>query len=254
MSDVHLLFRRHGRVLVPLLAVYLAVGIAAVILRHQAQAWMVFGLVTVLVSVGATVYAFDYQFRFFDLGEDRLFHLSSATRVRTSLRSSAVLFAYLAAFYIVGRTCSLAMGETPYGDWLDGLGGGLVQKLASLAAGLGVVLLVSAAIKGVRGRLFLRGIGWAGAVVVFGACVAGMIAWAIAQSTGQEPVEWTIGASSDPNTTTVYAGVIPVLTPNTHDMVVTSWAWCAINAGLAVVTILGFLALTRVRRMNFLEE
>ena len=185
MSDVRLLFRRHGRVLAPLLAVYLVVGVAAVLLRHQAQAVMVFALATVLVSVGAAVYAFDYQFRFFALGEDRLFHLSSASRVRTSLRSSAVLFAYLAGFFVVGRACSLAMAETPYADWLTGLGGGLAQKLASLACGLGIVLLVSAAIKVVRGRLALRGIGWAGAVVA---------------------------------------------------------------------TTLGFLVLTRVRRMNFLEE
>jgi hypothetical protein len=242
------MFIRHGRILIPLLCIYAILAIVAIFLKDNIQAMMIFPIVSMLLSVGATVYSLDYILRFFAIGEDRIFHISCYSRAATCLRASMVLIIYLMCFFLVGQIAMSVLLNTS--SWQDALLFCGVRKIVSLFCAFSLMLLVSAGVKFFRSRSLMRIVGWSIFAIVSGVCAGLLIMWL---SDPIRMVDWAIGFVNY-QTVSVYAGVIPVMIPADAGVASVAWVWLAIDAAISVLSLSGFMAASKFLKLNYLGK
>lgn len=147
MTDFRLLATKHGRVMIPLIMVIIALAIVRVV-SDELVVQQIYGIGVMLLEIAITLYALDAVLRLTGACDDRLLLLSSLSRWRLAVCNMLVLSLYLLCSY--GATF-LPLAKSSSVDGMVQLAN-LLGYIVSIFTGLGLMLLVSYTLKNIRTR------------------------------------------------------------------------------------------------------
>jgi hypothetical protein len=202
-----------------------------------------------LCWTGAVVYVSTNVVRFVTLGGDLLMHISSLNPWRLLGMKSAVLGTFMLCLHIVsvvGQWRELA--DTSRGESPEVFTYLFFAKLVSIAAFLIAVALAATLAKVIRGR--------GPAVAAFGVLVFAMIVLqtiALWRLGAPHTSSWFIGIGGDMYTVNLYANILPLILtgPELGILPALAWVSVAFNAACAILGIMMWAVLARLRRFDF---
>lgn len=243
-SDNRLFAVKYGRTMVPLIAMILVLSVVRLSL-DQLVVQQVYGIGVMLIEVALTLYALDASLRLTGLCDDRLLLLSPLSRWQLAVRSTCVLSTYLLLGYIATLLPLLNSQSVNLTLQLANLLGYGV----SVFTGLGLMLLITYAVKSIRERFQFILSTW----VLFSVTTALAVALCVHSLNSAVPsANWLLGVSSAENTVNLYAANLPVTAVGLAGHTPTVFLFILTNLILGAVFWAGTLALAR-RKHNFIR-
>ena len=243
-SDNRLFAVKYGRTMVPLITMILILSLVRLSL-DQLVVQQVYGIGVMLIEVALTLYALDASLRLTGLCDDRLLLLSPLSRWQLAVRSTCVLSLYLLLGYIATLLPLLNSQSVNLTLQLANLLGYGV----SVFTGLGLMLLITYAVKSIRERFQFILSTW----VLFSVTTFLAVALCVRALNSAVPsANWLLGVSSAENTINLYAANLPVTAVGLAGHTSTVFLFILTNLVLGAVFWAGALALAR-RKHNFIR-
>ena len=244
MSDAKLILLKHGRVIIPIIGLSVALSIVRMF-SDALFSVQLHGVGTMLVFTGLTLYALDAIMRLVGLGDDRLMLLSPAPRWLLATHVVAQLAGLLTVAYVVALLPLFRMTGV---DWRIEA----VKALAyvvSVLAGLGLMLLVVYSLKGIGRRMLFLATCWVTYIVIVGLLTV-LCVWPLQSVFTLR--DWLLGVSGRTDTANVYAALLPLTVNGLSERSDVVLLFTAGNAALACLT-WAASALFGRRRQNYLK-
>lgn len=244
MTDFRLFVTKYGRIMIPLIALLVALAIVR-IASDELVVQQIYGVGVLLLETAMTLYALDGVLRLTGVCDDRLLLLSPWSRWRLAVCNVLVLSLYL-LFGYVATLIPLAQASS-----VDGVVhlANLLGYIVSVFAGLGLMMFVSYALKNVRRRFpYLLSV-W----LVFSlTTLLAMIACVQMLKKVAPEAQWLLGVTSHDSAVNLYSANIPVTLLEFGDHVNASFFFIVANMILGIVVWSGAFIFSR-RKNNFIQ-
>lgn len=244
MTDFRLLAIKHGRVMILLIMVIIALAIVRVV-SDELVVQQIYGIGVMLVEIAITLYALDAVLRLTGACDDRLLLLSPLSRWHLAVCNMLVLSLYLLCGY--GATL-LPLAKSSSVDGVVQLAN-LLGYIVSIFTGLGLMLLVSYALKNIRTRFpYLLSAWFVFSVTILLAVIACVL---MLKKVAPE-AQWLLGVTSSDSIVNLYSASLPVTVIGLGDQVNNAFFFIAANMLLGIIVWLSAFMLSR-RKNNFIR-
>ena len=243
MTDTKLLAIKHGRILVPLIALKYLLTIAAPAIDNIAVA-MAYELGCLILVVALAVYAIHSVLRLTGVCDDRLALLSPTSRITLAAKNMAILAGYLIVSYLASYIPTFRESKPDMAHYLLPI----PNYCISVFTGLSLMLFISYLLKSVRKRFALVVSAWISYAAVTAAGLAGIV---LSLSGMHDQPHWLVGAAPGAKGFNFYSGIIPTCIVGVTPSVKVILAVMGANLAAGIIFFAGAYMLQR-RRNNYL--
>ncbi|WP_240470978.1 hypothetical protein [Schaalia suimastitidis] len=227
MTEIHLIATKYGRLMISLVLALLVFAFIR-LMSSELLAAQIYGVGTMLIEVALTVYALDAVIRLVGTCDDQLLLLSPLPRWRLAIRVITVLCANLLAGYLATL---LPLLHGTRDEWMAQIPN-LVGYVVSTFTGLGMMLLIAYALKGINNRFAFLVLAWFSYVLVSAIAVGVGLCWL---ETAAPDAVWILGATSNESVLNLFAANIPITVLDATAQSKIAAAYILANAVLGIV-------------------
>lgn len=244
MNDKRLLAIKHGRIMLPLSGLLLVLAIVR-INSDELVAQQIFSVGRMLIDFILFLYALDSIVQLTGLCSDRLLLLAPLSRWKLTIDNVLIVGIYLIIAHVIGMIPQCVQDDfTVNTFWFD-----FVGFLASLVTGLGLMVLITRLVKGMKSRTSMH----IGAWVLYLGITSLIVYWCIRIMPVYDiDTLWIIGAVQNSQTCNIYAGIVPITLLDILLPAETHYLFTMMNLGLGII-FWAFAWLLTKKKNNYLE-